>query len=85
MEPCMNNPWNNPEQFQYHGPRLDPEYDDIPEPQPIFQFTELDNGLTYEVYGEEARDEIITNLTDDGVPFECVDTGREGFDPDAII
>lgn len=80
----MNHPWTCPEDLEIRTRLLDPEFDTIPEPQPIFQFTELDNGLIYEVYGEDARDERIADLIDDGTPFECVDTGREGFDPDAI-
>ena len=64
----MNNPLRDPEQLELRPRRLDPEFDDMPEDEPVFKFT-LDYGPTYVVMGEAARDEEIDRLTGDEIAF----------------
>lgn len=81
----MNHPWTCPEDIEFRPRPLDPEWDDVPEPLPVYRFVETGTNCTYRVYGEEARDERMADLRDDQVPFVCEFTGEWDFDPDAII
>jgi hypothetical protein len=79
----MNNPLQCPEQLEYRGRKLDPEFDFIPEEQEIFEARTAD-GQTYLAYGEAKRDELIEWLEDNEEEFVLFETGRYGFDPDAF-
>lgn len=81
----MNHPWTCPEDIEFRPRLLDPDYDDVPQELPVYRFVPLDGGAPFIVFGEDARDEAYTDLTDDGVPFAVEFTGEYGFDPDAII
>lgn len=57
MYVSMNNPLYDPEQLEYRGPLLDPDYDDIPDNELFVAVTA--NGVRYEVYGQEEKQELI--------------------------
>ena len=57
MTVSMNNPWTSPEQYEYNGPKLDPEYDDMPDTELFVAYTA--NGVRYEVCGQAEKEELI--------------------------
>lgn len=77
MNPCLDNPWKDPDQFERVRP-LGPDFDDIPEEVPVFRFT-LVTGQTFEVAGDDNRLLTIENLEDNGVAFIVEATGELAF------
>jgi hypothetical protein len=68
MYASMNNPWTSPEQFEYNGPKLDPEYDDMPEEKELFVAV-TSEGVRYEAWGEDGKEELIEWLEDNEETF----------------
>lgn len=73
------------EPVEYRPRLLDLAYDDVPQELPVFLFTPQDGGAPFIVFGEDARDEAIVDMNDDGVPFTVEFTGEYGIDPDTVI
>jgi hypothetical protein len=70
MYVSMNNPLTSPEQLEYNGPKLDPEYDDLPD------YTEIiavdSNGHRHELIGEAELMEFVSWCSDEGLAFNII-------------
>jgi hypothetical protein len=63
----MNNPLSSPEQLEYNGPVLDPEYDDIPD---YTLYIAVDsNGHRHELEGAEELAQFVEWCADEELSF----------------